>query len=352
MHPDLAKAASFLGVSLPALDQAAKGSRAEIEQFKTQIKEVLEELSEGKEYTDLHKTDVVLLGSIARYEATPGSDCDYFVLQNGASPETSQDLVVAVETVRKRLEYHEPGGQGVFGNIVIAPNLYESIGLESDTNKNITQRLLLLTESKSVLSEETHLAVVDNILLRYCADYLPPKREAGSPAKVPRYLLNDFVRFWRTVAVDFGTKRWRTIKDDSHLRHAKLRITRKILFAGPLATLLLVPNRVQNNNSLKDYLRELLKKPPLAQLASTAEQLSDISKEALRKLLKNYDDFINLLGRRGTRKVFQDPKSYEKGFEQLKIKTKEIGDTIQESLEAIFNDDPLFKSNFRKYATF
>jgi hypothetical protein len=115
---------------------------------------------------------------------------------------------------------------------VIAANLYESIGLDIDTNANMTRRLLLLTESKSVLSEETYNSVVDNILLRYCSDYLPPIREQGSHAKTPRYLLNDLVRLWRTIAVDFGTKRWRTIKDDSHLRLVKLRITRKILFAG------------------------------------------------------------------------------------------------------------------------
>lgn len=127
----------------------------------------------------------------------------------------------------------EPGRQGVFGDVVIAVSLYERIGLESDTNQNLTHRMLMLTESKSILSEPTYSNVIGHILTRYCADYVPPERKAGSPAMVPRHLLNDLIRFWRTMAVDFGAKRWRSSKDETSLRLIKLRTTRKILFAGP-----------------------------------------------------------------------------------------------------------------------
>jgi hypothetical protein len=202
----------------------------------------------------LNKVDVVVLGSIARRELTPYSDCDYYVLQHAASPETTRDLSIAAEKGREKLDYRPPGAQGTFGEIVIAADLYERIGLEVDSNANMTQRLLLLTESEPVTKGQTHREVIEKILSRYCADYLPPNCEEDTPSKVPRYLLNDLVRFWRTMAVDFGTKRWRTTKDDSYLRLAKLMISRKILFAGPLTTILLTPLKTKTNLEVVSYL--------------------------------------------------------------------------------------------------
>jgi len=278
---------------------------------------------------------VVLLGSIARGESTSISDCDYFVLQHGASPGVSRQLIAAAEQARQEAGYREPGAQGVFANIVIAANLNESIGLDVDSNTNMTRRLLLLTESRSVWGQ-TRECVIDNILQRYCADYISPSRRASDKARIPRYLLNDLVRFWRTMAVDFG----------------KLRVTRKILFAGPLATLLMVPHRIQKNEELPDYLGEWLKKPPLSQLASTCEALSIDSKAALRSLLKAYDGFISLLANKTNRNALEKPAEDSSRFEQLRIECKQIGDCVQECLIEIFWNDELFKNNFQEYCVF
>jgi len=348
MHSDLVEAARLLNIKLPALEKAAKLSHGDIANFKEELLEVFPYQSEDG--TDPKNVDVALLGAHARGEATQGSDCDYFILQSGASPEISQGLIAAMDKVLDQSHLRGPGGQGVFGNIVIAANLYECIGLELDTNLNMTRRVLLLTESTSVYSEETRQTVIDNVLSRYCADYLPPYRDKGSPAKVPRFLLNDLVRYWRTIAVDFGAKRWRTLRSDSYLRLAKLMTTRKLLFAGPLATLLLAPDRVEDNEGLQGYLKEWLDKPPLAQLASTEGQLSGSAKGALADILVEYDKFVGILSDREKRKLFEKPNA--PGFKRLSDDSYGIGNTIQKSLEAIFFDDPLFKDKFRKYAAF
>jgi hypothetical protein len=131
-----------------------------------------------------------------------------------------------------------------------------------------------------------------------------------------------------------------------------LRITRKILFAGPLATLLLVPNRIKTNDQLKDYLNEWLRLPPIAQLSSTFGELSQKSKEALRNLLINYDRFIGLLGQRNVRDILKKPDVYKERFDHILLECRNIADTIQDSLEIIFFDDSLFKDSFRKYSVF
>lgn len=351
MHPDLAKAADILSIQLRGLDQAAQFSEGLIERYKELIRDSLEEeaspLASGG---DIENVDVVLLGSIARREGTPGSDCDYFILQNGASPRTTRRLLQIMEGIRRDLGTPAPGAQAVFGRVVIAANLYESIGLDIDTNVNMTRRILLLTESEPVLSGSTHPKVIDDILSRYCDDYLSPNRPPDAPAKVPRYLLNDLVRFWRTMAVDFGTKRWETGTDDSYLRLAKLRITRKVLFAGPLMSLLLVPRRIAKSSQLQPYLTEALRKPPLAQLASAVDLIG--SKSALRDLLTAYDEFILLLYG-DERKILKNraPKDGSR-FDELWDRCQCIGNTVQKSLEGLFFDDDALRTNFREYSVF
>ena len=76
MHTDLAKAAELLGIELPALEDASKVSERLLDQFR----EVLNKNFSVEKLEGLEKTDIVLLGSIARGESSHKSDCDYFVL--------------------------------------------------------------------------------------------------------------------------------------------------------------------------------------------------------------------------------------------------------------------------------
>jgi predicted nucleotidyltransferase len=352
IHADLAKASQQLEIKLPALEKAAKESEQTIKDFKNELNDFLgkEFLSKHKE--DLKRTDVILLGSIARRESTVTSDCDYYILQHGVSPEVTRKLIEAAESARERLSIEKPSRQGMFGKIVIAANLYESIGLEIDTNTNMTQRILLLAESEAVTVGKTYNEVIDNILRRYCSDYSPTNQKKECPVKVPRYLLNDLVRYWRTMAVDFGTKRWETSKDETNVRLAKLMITRKILFAGPLATLLLVPKKVEKNEKLHEYLIESFKPSPLTQLAGTVDLLNETSKTALKNLLRSYDEFIKIISSKEEKRILEGHGEGKGQKSETWEKCKKLGDTTQKSLEAIFCDDELFKGNFRKYGVF
>jgi hypothetical protein len=151
------------------------------------------------------------------------------------------------------------------------------------------------------------------------------------------------------MAVDFGSKRWRL--GDSHLRLAKLRITRKILFAGPLATVLLAPKHITNNNDLPNYLRSALEAPPLVQIAKHTNSLNDVSKEAMKILLQNYDKFLSILSGH-KRDVLKGITGDTMSKKEIRDECKQIGDNIESSLEKIFFEDPLFKESFRKYSVF
>ncbi|MFH1882390.1 MAG: hypothetical protein ABIL62_06750, partial [Planctomycetota bacterium] len=157
--------AKLVGAELPALEKASKFSEKLLSDYKKLLdKKFSKDPPEG-----LEEADVVLLGSIAREEGSSRSDCDYYVLQKGAPPSTTRKLIMAMEEIPDVSERRKPGAQRVFGEIVVAANLYESIGLELDSNANMTRRILLLSESKPVTKGVTHKIVFDNILSRYCA---------------------------------------------------------------------------------------------------------------------------------------------------------------------------------------
>lgn len=59
--------------------------------------------------------------------------------------------------------------------------------------------MLLLLESQAILGEVTHREAWGKILDGYL-------RDARKPGGVPRLLLNDIVRYWRTICVDFAGK--------------------------------------------------------------------------------------------------------------------------------------------------
>jgi hypothetical protein len=176
---------------------------------------------------------VVLFGSWGRRELTEHSDADWLLLVDGP-PRDDLDAAGALAAVRAIVGAGEdrpgPGVQGTFGVVSFGRDLVEHIGLEDDANRNLTQRMLLMLESVPVVGDDVHRRVWDQVLERYLS-------ESRTDRRPPRFFLNDVMRYWRTIAVDFAGKH----RDDDAkwgLRNAKLRTSRKMLFAGGLVPIL------------------------------------------------------------------------------------------------------------------
>ena len=194
---------------------------------------------------------VVLFGSWGRHELTRRSDDDWALLVEGAERpgvRPDPDELAALLGAEGR----RPGRTGVFGGRVFSDDLASRIGLDADSNTNLTRRMLLMLESQPVAGDAAHRRCWERVLDGYLED-------ADKPYRPPRFFLNDLIRYWRTICVDFvgkereGGEKW-------GIRNAKLRTSRKLLFAGGLVPLL------QCHRLRRDERREFL----AAQLAAPA----------------------------------------------------------------------------------
>lgn len=226
--------------------------------------------------------DVVAFGSLARREWTDQSDFDYLVIVHTleAGVDAIRGAQKVAEAARGRLEASEPGATGMFGAVISAPELIARIGLETDTNQTLTRRLLVLQESVSLYNSTEHDRLVQDIFERYLVEY-----RTRTKVGVARFLLNDVIRYWRTVAVDYQAKNWnRTTDDGWGLRYLKLRISRKLAFAGTLAPL--VGLAAEGLPPTTESLHARFQPAPLARLASLHGILHSSGRESLRECLR------------------------------------------------------------------
>lgn len=225
---------------------------------------------------------IVLMGSWGRRERTSGSDDDFLVLLGGGRRDDARPAIAQLDGLLGA-EEAKPGTQGIFGQQVFTGPMVDNIGLEDDSNHNLTQRMLLLLESVPVVGTEAYRTAFEHVVDGYVAGHAKDFRP-------PRFLLNDLIRYWRTICVDFAGK----ARADEHkwgLRHAKLRLNRKLLFAGGLIPVLLC--HLHRRDEQRGFLVDQLQAPPADRLARAF--LHYDAADAGVRTLDAYDRWIGML---------------------------------------------------------
>jgi predicted nucleotidyltransferase len=151
-------------------------------------------------------TSRVVFGSLARGEWTSGSDLDWtYLIDGGANP----DHLLIAQRIQQVLEENEatfppPGPTGTFGKMAFSHDIIHQIGGQNDTNKNTTQRILLLLESCAIGKRtDAYERVILGVINRYLDGRQPPvncrlKELSGSSLSPERHraiLENDGGRF-------------------------------------------------------------------------------------------------------------------------------------------------------------
>ncbi len=268
---------------------------------------------------------VALMGSWGRRELTSGSDEDWLVVHRR---EPGAVVRPSVDDLARALG-PPAGTQGIF-NRTVAVEALVRFGLDADDNTNTTRRLLFLLESVPLLGARAHREAQRAIL----AAYLEGERRDRRP---PRFLLNDVVRYWRTICVDFegkarqGSRKWA-------LRHAKLRTSRTMLFAGGLLPVLACHHLVADE--VEPFLLQALAEPPTDRVARAF--LEHDAADAGGRTLGAYDRFLALIDdpeRRGRLEALdRDAAPADPVFQEA----RRLGREVQQGLLALlFEREPL-----------
>lgn len=291
---------------------------------------------------DFH-LDVVVLGSVARREASEASDFDFLVIAHGlpSNVTATRDLLKAAFDIQEKSQMDAPNPGGLFGSVISAPELTEKVGLQEDTNFNHSRRILLLEEASSIYQPQLHEELIDAILGRYLSHYEEVKKG------IPRFLLSDVLRYWHTVAVDYQAKQWTRIGDEWGLRFLKLILSRKLAFAGSLASLLLC------EEATVEYLRYQFAMPPLARLAQLHAHLSDEELPDLKEALVIAEEFAKRLASADFRDDVNPVTSRAESDKNPTFsETREMGRKLQKCLERIFFDSERLGEKSREYIAF
>jgi hypothetical protein len=285
-----------------------------------------------------------VFGSWAREELTAESDDDWAVLVARPFSPYDPDVLTEIVAAQGRLGAGDrrPGAQGVFGEPIHVGDLAARIGLDADTNTNFTRRMLLLLESRE-LHGDVRRSAIEQILGRYLY-------ESQTPGQPPRFLLNDVVRYWRTICVDFEGKaaagagardpKWAS-------RNAKLRTSRKLLFAGGLVPVLLC--HLCEPTATAGFLRRWFDASPLDRI-STAFLFAGMPDSGVRALAA-YDRWIGLMAQPDIRAELEALTFEARDDSRLYAEIRDIGRAFEDALVAL-----LFSSSLgpltRTYAIF
>ncbi len=308
-------------------------------------------------------TSIVIFGSLARDEFTDGSDVDWTVLIDGVADPRHLDLARQVKGILESMEAKEPGQEGVFGNLAFSHDIVHQIGGEDDTNSNTTKRILLILESCPIGRRDSFDRVLSHVLSRYVEeDSRFLHRDAAF--QVPRFLLNDVARYWRTMAVDFAHKRRVRGGAGMAIRNIKLRMSRKLIFVSGLlgcfsVHLLLADAEkfalLAADNPSQEFVRHLRRifaQTPLEILAAVVNRHDHLGPVG-KKLFGAYDKFLGALRDPSKRERLNSlaPGTAEADtlFQELRARSHEFRDAL---LELFFDEKTGLAQLTRTYGVF
>lgn len=181
--------------------------------------------------TDDDSFTIVVVGSLARGEASDESDIDYYFFgDDDASVEKAKDFLISKQAEIATIVGKAPSADGAFGPTACEtlPKLITDIGGDNDSNSKITRRILFLLEGTWLTSKKTFDRYREEVLARYVSNLIEDDH-------LCRFLLNDVIRYYRTICVDFEFKTFEKNKEWG-LRYIKLRFSRQFLyFSGIVA---------------------------------------------------------------------------------------------------------------------
>lgn len=164
----------------------------------------------------------------------------------------------------------------------------------------------------------------------------------------PRFLLNDTVRYWRTICVDFVGKERERGGEGWGLRNAKLRASRKLLFASGL--LPIIECHQYTATGMRPFLEAQLAAPPTDRVADAF--LRHGAADAGGRTLKAYDRFIGLLDDHSARRALKDLSHDDADESEVFDEARQIGADIDGGLLSLLFETERLPALVREFGIF
>lgn len=308
-------------------------------------------------------TSLVVFGSLAREEWTSKSDLDWTYLIDGGANSDHLKISQEIQKLLKEEGYVEPGPTGTFGNMAFSHDIIHQIGGQHDTNRNMTQRILLLLESCPIGRRmEAYERVIRGVINRYLEEDVHPLTRDSQRYRVPRFLLNDIVRFWRTMAVDFASKQRDRAGEGWGLRNAKLRLSRKLIFASGMLVCFSANLDSQLNAQIStdkdaiklklvNHIRDIVRLTPLQILARSIEQYG-VPDTTAKELFGAYAEFLRLLDDEASRNALKALRASDSRTDATFRRVRDISRAFESALDHIFFENKNIAPLTRTYGVF
>lgn len=268
-------------------------NHARLQERSSYSKELLEKIKNKlQNYSSCSGADLCIYaaGSLARHETGRKSDLDLFFIGSspgktpkGRSISRMHEIQVFADLIRlnDELGLQPFSADGQYLKIHELADIIEGTGSSDDDSENLfTTRLLLLLESKVIAGQSVYDQAVDDVLEMYFRD------GRGRDGFRPLFLLNDILRYWRTLCLNYERDRSQPGKP-WWKRNLNLKFPRKLtVFSTILA---IIATRLATSHEFKP----IAAMTPMERMAFALDEIADASLEnAFASVLDDYEDFL------------------------------------------------------------
>jgi hypothetical protein len=297
--------------------------------------------------------DLVVFGSLGRKEFTQRSDVDWTLLvDGGVDASGNMSSAILIPKLLEQQGFKLPGPNGAFGQITFSHGLVHLIGGQDDSNHNLTQRCLLLLESDVIQAAgrtnegSAYQRVLKATVSQYIANDSGYRTDNHHPHYVPRFLLNDLIRYWRTICVDFASKQIEQDGKKWGIRNIKLRVSRRLIHLKGLLMCFECHRQKLGKLDAIEYLISAVQESPLAYVFSVLSNRElNISNGDMIRMFSAYDLFLEKMNDDDYRKALENLKVDEaygnETFENARQISKEFHAALKDVL--FRNDNQLNK---------
>jgi len=235
---------------------------------------------------------IYVTGSYGRLEAHPGSDLDLFFVSGGQLQldRTTKTLIDAeLIKIAREMGFPPFSNDAQYLQVHSLGEMLDKLGGAEDDFKNFfTARMLLLLESRPVYGEDAYKRILTSIIDAYFRDYHDHTGDFR-----PLFLVNDILRFWKTLCLNYENRRNRpedrAQKNKHHVRNLKLKFSRLLICFSTIIPL------ISSRSSSPQDIFSLTEYPPLDRLGKLTQ--NDQQKKLYNELRELYSSFLEITSR-------------------------------------------------------